>query len=268
MNSINKTLYIPLYGKSYVSKKGIILQDTKAEYIWEKEKFPLKGKSKSKWLAYFMVMRSKVFDEWAKAQIKNTYEAVIIHIGCGMDSRVVRVKADCLWYDVDFPEVISIRDKYYNQTETYKMIPTDAKNIDWITLLQGKNAIVIFEGISMYIGSDHMRNILKKLTSQFDSVKILMDCYTEKAVRMSKYKNPVKEVGVKSSKLYGYDNPKTFEQDTKLMFKQEHNMTPDYLTDQLQGMEKLIFKKLYSGKLAKSLYKIYEYESKKETTDF
>ena len=31
MNSVNKTLYIPLYGKSYVSKKGLFLDDRKAE---------------------------------------------------------------------------------------------------------------------------------------------------------------------------------------------------------------------------------------------
>ena len=31
MNNVNKTLYIPLYGKSFVSKKGIILKDEKAE---------------------------------------------------------------------------------------------------------------------------------------------------------------------------------------------------------------------------------------------
>lgn len=31
MDNVNKTLYIPLYGKAYVSKKGIILQDKKAD---------------------------------------------------------------------------------------------------------------------------------------------------------------------------------------------------------------------------------------------
>ena len=36
MNNINKTMYIPLFGKSYVSKKGIILQDKMAEEIWAK----------------------------------------------------------------------------------------------------------------------------------------------------------------------------------------------------------------------------------------
>lgn len=39
MNEVNKTLYIPLYGKSEVSKKGIILNDPTAEKIWQKEGF-------------------------------------------------------------------------------------------------------------------------------------------------------------------------------------------------------------------------------------
>lgn len=33
MNGVNKTLYIPLYGKSYVSRKNIIIRDKKAEEI-------------------------------------------------------------------------------------------------------------------------------------------------------------------------------------------------------------------------------------------
>ena len=63
MNNINKTLYIPLYGKAYVSQKGILLSDKKAEEIWAAEGFKLGGKSKSKWLAYYMGIRSAVFDE-------------------------------------------------------------------------------------------------------------------------------------------------------------------------------------------------------------
>lgn len=66
MDNVNKTLYIPLYGKAYVSSKGIILDDKKAEEIWEKEQFALKGKAKSKWLAYYMGMRSAVFDNWLR----------------------------------------------------------------------------------------------------------------------------------------------------------------------------------------------------------
>ena len=41
MNDVNKTLYIPLYGKAFVSKRGLFLKDTIAETIWEKEGFAL-----------------------------------------------------------------------------------------------------------------------------------------------------------------------------------------------------------------------------------
>ena len=100
MNNVNKTLYIPLYGKAYVSKRGLFLQDAKAEEIWQAEQFALKGTSKSKYLAYYMGIRSAVFDAWLRQQMKNAEDAVIIHIGCGMDSRVVRV-GECAnpWYD-------------------------------------------------------------------------------------------------------------------------------------------------------------------------
>ena len=100
MNSVNNTLYIPLYGKSYVSRRGLFLKDPKAEEIWAAEGFPLKGKSKSKWLAFYMGIRSAVFDDWTRQQMQAHPDAVVIHLGCGMDSRCLRVEhPGRLWYE-------------------------------------------------------------------------------------------------------------------------------------------------------------------------
>lgn len=55
MDNVNKTLYIPLCGKAYVSGRGLFLHDEKAEQIWSAEGFSLKGKSRSKWLAFYRV---------------------------------------------------------------------------------------------------------------------------------------------------------------------------------------------------------------------
>ena len=116
MNEVNKTLFIPLYGKSQISKQGIILDDPMAEKIWVAEEFPIKGKSKSKWLAYNMAMRARVFDDWTKRQLKQNDDALVLHIGCGLDSRCKRVKqAYRNWLDCDFPEVISVRRNYYTE---------------------------------------------------------------------------------------------------------------------------------------------------------
>ena len=123
MNAVNKTLYIPLYGKAMVSRKKIILKDPKAEMIWENEGFTLKGKSKSKWLAYYMAMRAAMFDSWTRKKLREYSEAVVLHLGCGLDSRCERVGKEAkLWYDIDFPEVIEERKKYYTADAGYQCL--------------------------------------------------------------------------------------------------------------------------------------------------
>ncbi len=261
MNNVNKTLYIPLYGKAYVSKKGIILNDKTAEQIWEKEGFELKGKTKSKWLAYYMGMRSAVFDNWLKARMEEDKEAIILHIGCGMDSRINRVGADGhTWYDVDFPDVIQERKLYYQEYKFYHMIESDARKNEWInTLPAGKNAIIVMEGVTMYFKPEELKQLLKDLKNHFNRVSILMDCYTDFAARASKYKNPINEVGV--TVVYGVDDPHILEEDTGLSYVKEHDMTPDSLVNELCGMEKMIFKKVFAGGFAKKMYRMYEYKS-------
>jgi len=260
MNNVNKTLYIPLYGKAFVSKKGIILHDAKAEEIWSKEGFTLKGKAKSKWLAYYMGMRSAVFDNWLKIQMEKEKEAVILHIGCGMDSRIERIGTQWhQWYDVDFPEVIKERKRYYQETEEYHMMESDARENAWIeTLPKVKKAIVVMEGVSMYFEPEELKQLLKNLRCQFEEIAILIDCYTIFGAKASKYKNPINEVGVTT--VYGIGDPKELETGTEILFIKEHEMTPDYLIGELKGMEKVIFKKVFAGSFAKKIYRLYEYQ--------
>ena len=167
MDSVNKTLYIPLYGKAYVSKRGLILHDPKAEAIWEKEGFPLKGKAKSKWLAYNMGMRSAVFDRWTAEQAAALPDAAILHLGCGMDSRCVRLNCKNSWFDVDFPDVISERKRYYTETPGYHMISSDIREENWLEAIPGDDAIVVMEGVSMYLTDTERRDLLKSLSRRF-----------------------------------------------------------------------------------------------------
>ena len=259
MNNVNKTLYIPLYGKAYVSKMGIILHDARAEEIWEKEGFKLKGKSKSKWLAYYMGMRSRVFDNWVKEQIGKENDTVVIHIGCGMDSRAERIGASSVcWYDVDFPQVIAERKKYYSETEDYKMISADARHTDWLAQIKkSEHAIIVMEGLCMYLSPEETRALMSDISNHFNRVNILMDCYTVFAAKASKYKNPINDVGV--TEVYGIDDPKAIETKNSIAFVREHNMTPDDLINELSGLEKVIFNKLYAGKISKKMYRLYEF---------
>lgn len=258
MDSVNKTLYIPLYGKAYVSKRGIILHDPVAESIWEAEGFPLKRKARSKWLAYYMAMRASVFDSWVKKQMDADPDAVVLHIGCGMDSRCFRVDAELHeWFDIDFPDVIRERKRYFQDTDRYHMLGADVSTAEWLNQLPAGNAIVVMEGVSMYLRPDQLKGTLDALCEHFDRVRLLMDCYTKFAAKASRLKNPINSVGV--TNVYGIDDPKILE-GKGLSFIREGEMTPDALVNELSGREQKVFRMVYAGSVAKKLYRLYEYE--------
>jgi O-methyltransferase involved in polyketide biosynthesis len=261
MNEVNKTLYIPLYGKSKVSQQGIILHDPSAERIWKEEAFPIRGKSGSKWLAYNMAMRARVFDDWTERMLRRRGDALVLHIGCGLDSRFMRVKSHrSEWVDCDLPDVIEIRRKYFQENETYHMMALDASRPAQIGLLPDcDTAIVVLEGLSMYLTESQVRGLLQALDKKYRELHILMDVYTEFGARASKYKNPVNDVGV--SKLYGIDDIESVTDGLRVRFVKEHSFTPASLVKELTPADRLIFNLLFTGKLYRKIYRLYELKS-------
>lgn len=260
MNEVNKTLFIPLYGKSQVSKKDIILNDPMAEKIWEAESFPIHGKSKSKWLTYNMAMRARVFDDWTESMLRANPDALVLHIGCGLDSRCLRVKAPYgNWIDGDFSEVLSLRKKYYEENDAYHMMAIDASDAEQIERLpDSETAIAILEGISMYLTNGQVSGFFRALEKKYSHLHILMDAYTEFGAKASKYKNPVNDVGV--TKLYGIDDIQSVLTDTKIKFKKEHSFTPEDLVNALNPLEQVFFRAMFTGKLYGKIYRLYELE--------
>ena len=255
MDNVNKTLYIPLYGKAFVSKRGIFLRDPDAERIWDAAGFSLKGKAASKWLAYNMGMRSAVFDNWLRENL--TADAVVLHLGCGLDSRCSRVSCENQWFDVDFPAVIDERKRYYAETARYHMVGADLREENWLEDLPAGRAIVVMEGVSMYLTAEERLALLKGLTGHFSEVKLLLDAYTVFAAKATKYKNPINEVGV--TQVYGFDDPKALENGTSLHFVREHDLTPDAMIGELPRGERGFFRAVFAGKMAKRIYRLYEY---------
>ena len=137
------------------------------------------------------------------------------------------------------------------------MIPGDLRDGTWLEQIPGERAIVVLEGISMYLPNEELMQAFENLYARFDKVQILMDCYTEFAAKASKYKNPINDVGV--TKVYGLDDPNSLPG-----YLREHSMTPSDLIEHLQGMERKIFSSLYAGSAARKLYRLYEFAGGKE----
>ena len=114
-------------------------------------------------------------------------DAVVLHIGCGMDSRILRVgNGTHKWYDIDFPEVIEERKIYYQESDSYHMISADMRTDEWKKSIKSdEDAIIVMEGVSMYFQPEELKKLLAGFAEHFSSVKILMDCYTQRAAKAS-----------------------------------------------------------------------------------
>ena len=258
MNEVNKTLYIPLYGKAYVSKRGLFISDVTAESIWEREGFALKGKARSKWLAFYMGIRAAVFDVWVRERLIESEDSVIIHIGCGLDSRASRVGGGVKWYDVDFADVIDERRKYFAESDRYRMIAADVREGECLSSVEGgESAIVVMEGVSMYLSPEELSGLINLLGERFRRLSVLMDFYTPFGAKMSRRRNPVNTVGV--TEVFGVEKP---EKVGEVVFTKavERVMTPRVFIDELSGIEKFIFRTIYAGGVSKKIYKLFEYE--------
>ena len=261
MNEVNKTLYIPLYGKSRISRRGVILRDPDAERIWQEEGFPVRGKARSGWLALNMAMRARVFDDWTEEMLAENENALVLHIGCGLDSRCRRVagpRAD--WIDCDFPEVIALRRKYFEESAAYHMTALDASDPEQVKKLpDAGTAIVVLEGLCMYLTDVQLRDLLGALGTKYPRLHVLMDVYTVFGARASRFKNPVNEVGV--TRLYGLDDPESLLDGLPVRVNAEHSFTPDRLVDELRGAERAVFRLLFTGRTYRRIYRLYELES-------
>ena len=112
------------------------------------------------------------------------------------------------------------------------------------------------EGVSMYLTLRQLQDLTANLCAHFKQLSLLMDWYSVSAAKLSKYKNPINDVGVTT--VYGIDDPMLL-QHGGFDFVKEHPMTPKKYIDELHGIEKLIFQKLYAGSIAKKLYRLFEY---------
>ena len=260
-------LYLYHYiGKALMSRDNLFIRDSKAEEIISKVKFDFSKLKQSKWLSMYMSLRAKIIDDICNRYITQNPRTTVIHLGCGLDSRCLRVNNNNIrWYDIDFKSVIDLRKKFYEETKNYKMIGKSVTDLSWLDEidLDNQSVLIIAEGLTMYLSEQELQHLLKGINTRFNNVTIVFDAYSKKAVKSSKFKNPVNQMN--ASIKWGMNNPSEFTRlNENLEFIEEYIIREK--ENKLKGMNKFIFENLYCGKISESLYKIYEFRLKTNTT--
>ena len=262
LNNESKTLFIPLLGKAIMSKDNLFLHDSKAEEIISKIDYDFNSLGESKWLSMYMSLRALIIDELCNKYLENNPNATVIHLGCGLDSRCLRVNQNFhTWYDIDYESVIDMRKQFYEIDAKHQMIASSVTNYQWLNQISNTdNILIIAEGLTMYLSEDEIKDLLIQINNHFGETYLIFDAYTKKGVKSSKIKNPVNKMQAKIK--YGFDNPEDF-----LLLNQNLDYIATHLIkkedNQLPGLTKFIFNNLYCGKISTSLYKIYEYKLRK-----
>lgn len=250
-----------------MSKNNLFISDPKAEEIISKVDFDFSRLKQPKYLSMYMALRASIIDEICNRYITQNPNTTVIHLGCGLDSRCLRINKDNIsWYDIDFESVIELRKQFYMDNEKYKMIGKSVTDLSWLDEINSdnQNILIVAEGLTMYLSEQELQQVLKGINNRFCNATIVFDAYSRQAVKGSKIRNPINQMN--ASIKWGMNNPEDFN-------KLNHNLEfiKEYLIRQkennLKGMTKFIFDNLYCGKISESLYKIYEFELKQEEKD-
>ena len=210
LNNESKTLFIPLYGKALMSKQNLFIKDKKAEEIINNVEYNFRKLKQSKWLSMYMAARARQIDELCNGYIKENKNLVVIHLGCGLDSRALRVNQEYnMWYDLDFESVIELRKQYYKESEKYKMIGKSVTDLTWLQdIKECEEILIVAEGLTMYLSEEEIKDILVAINNKFKNVTLIFDAYSKKAVKASKIKNPVNQMNAQIK--YGLDKMEDF----------------------------------------------------------
>ena len=135
IGTARKSLFLPVIARALESEKSQpALIDKRAQEIVRKADFDLSSLSSSitEFNRITWIGQSLCFDRLIRDFIRRYPDAPIVNIGCGLDTTYERLNdRSVIWYDLDLPDVISLRKQFIKETENRKFIAGSFLDNDW-----------------------------------------------------------------------------------------------------------------------------------------
>ena len=136
-----------------------------------------------------VTVRTAQYDIWAREFLAANPHATVVHLGCGLDSRVFRLDPGpgIEWYDVDYPAVIALREKILPSRPRYHLVATAATDPSWLDRIPADRPVLFLaEGISMYLTEGDGIALLQHVVDRFPSGELQIDFYNWLTIRSQK----------------------------------------------------------------------------------
>lgn len=192
-NTVQETLVIPLYGRKVCSERyPDLYRDPEACALMDRIDYDFSALAeKSRGVMYqfgFLEVAMRQTDlAWEVRDYLRTHpRAAVVNLGCGLDCTGRQCdNGTCRIYNLDFPDVIALRDELLPAGEREENIPCDLNDTAWFDRIDaGGGAVFFAAGVFYYFLTDRVRALVTAMEKSFPGGRLVFDAANRRAVRL------------------------------------------------------------------------------------
>lgn len=201
LDNVSETALITLWSKAVENdRKCPIIKDKKDLEMMKSINYDF-SKFKNSWKSQVGVcIRAKIIDDVVSLFLKKHLNCVVVNLGAGLDSRFFRVdNGIVLWYDLDLPEMISVKKNFMEENQRYKMISKSIFDDSWIEEVNKHNLpiLLIAEGLLMYFEKKDVNKLFDTFIEKFVQTEFIFDVIHTSLIKHSDKHDSVKTMNTK-----------------------------------------------------------------------
>ena len=192
-NTVQETLIIPLYARKVCSElyPNLYRDETAVQLIGEIDyDFSDADKNARSLMQRFgsleVAMRQNDLAFEVKDYLKIHPNAAVVNLGCGLDSTGRNCdNGSCKIYNLDFLDVIAVRNELLPAGEREENIPCDLNDTAWFSQIDASSGAVFFaSGVFYYFLTEQVKALVQAMAEAFPGGVLVFDAANRTAVKM------------------------------------------------------------------------------------
>jgi O-methyltransferase involved in polyketide biosynthesis len=192
-NTVQETLIIPLFARKVCSELyPNLYRDETAVRLIEKIDYDFSEAEKNsrslmqRFGSLEVAMRQNDLAFEVRDYLKDHPKAAVVNLGCGLDSTGRACdNGRCKIYNLDFPDVIAVRNELLPAGEREENIPCDLNDTAWFSKIDASGGAVFFaSGVFYYFLTEQVKALVQRMADAFPGSVLVFDAANRTAVKM------------------------------------------------------------------------------------
>ena len=192
-NTVQETLIIPLFARKVCSELyPNLYRDETAVRLIEKIDYDFSEAEKNsrslmqRFGSLEVAMRQNDRSFEVRDYLKDHPNAAVVNLGCGLDSTGKSCdNGSCKIYNLDYPDVIAVRNELLPAGEREENIPCDLNNTEWFVKIDASGGAIFFaSGVFYYFLTEQVKALVQSMANAFPGGVLVFDAANRTAVKM------------------------------------------------------------------------------------